>query len=222
MAQLLVDIVCKARAVKGAGAGSAGAVAAAQQALGHGHGGSAQGAGPLIIRANQSDVLGGHVAGLDLIPAVAGIGHNVHQAAALEGGHLVICSGRAGADIEHAGGNQAPLLLGLGALGGGDDGAVRQGDGEPLGGHIAGLSLVADLVPAVAGVLLHGNLGALGGLGQNGAVGARPAAHAQGIGGDGGAADGGERHASAHGEDNPGCGHGLDRLHFQIHWYDPH
>ena len=41
--------------------------------------------------------LGGDIAGLDLVPAVAQIRHDIHHGARLEGGHLLITSARAGA-----------------------------------------------------------------------------------------------------------------------------
>ena len=221
VAQLLVNVVHQAGAVEGIGAGPAGHIPLAQQALGHSGGRSAQLAGTRVIGAHQNYVLSGHVAGLDLIPAVAGIGHDVHHGAGLQGSHFIICSSGTGADIEHAGGDEAPLLLRLGALRGGDDCAVLQGDGEPSAGHIAGLASVGHLIPAVPGVLLHGDLGALGGLGDGGGAGAGLAAQAQAVGGDSGGSDRSERHAGTHRQGKTGGGQRPERLKFEIHWKLP-
>ena len=112
MAQLLINVVHQTGAVEGAGAAPAGDVPAAQQALGHGRRGGPQLAGALKISAHQGDVLGGYIAGLHLIPAVAQIGHNVHHHARLQRPHLFAVGAGLGPDVEHIGGNQPPLLLG--------------------------------------------------------------------------------------------------------------
>ena len=224
MAQLLINVVHQTGAVEGAGAAPAGDIPAAQQALGHSRRGGPQLAGALKISAHQGDVLGGYIAGLHLIPAVAQIGHDVHHHARLQRPHLFAVGAGLGPDVEHIGGNQPPLLLGLLGQGGGrrlDNRAVGQGDLQPLAGHVPLRVTVCNLIPAVPCVLLYGDLGALGSHGQGFGAGAGLTAQTQVVGGDGGGADRGKRHAGACGKNKPGGGQGPDQLHFEIHWNLP-
>ena len=233
MAQLLIYVVHKPGTVEAAGAAPAGDIPATQQALGHGRSGSAQFAGTLKIGTHQGDVLGRHVAAVNLIPTVAQVGQDVHHHARLQGTHLLALGAGLPPDVKHICGDQTPLLLRLLRQGGGlglNHSAVGQSNPQPLTEHVAHLAAVCNLIPAITHIFFHGDLGALGRHVQGLGIRARLAAQTQAVGGDGGAADGGKRYTGAHGKGKADGGQKPDQLHFEIHgtlppqyflWYRP-
>ena len=159
--------------------------------------------------------LSGHVAGVagagDLIPAVAAVllddqsGALVHQTLA------GVASAGARADMEGVGGDGALTHHSL---------AAGEGHIQPVGGHVAHLIAVRDLVPAVQ-LLQEGDDAVVGGQGENAGVGVGLAAQAQGICRHGTGANGSHGNAGGHDQCKAGDGGDLDQSLLTVHGFQP-
>ena len=98
--------------------------------------------------------------------------------------------------------------------------AAGEGHVQPVGGHVAHLIAVRDLVPAVQ-LLQEGDDAVVGGQSENAGVGVGLAAQAQGICRHGTGANGSHGNAGGHDQCKAGDGGDLDQSLLTVHGFQP-
>ena len=218
VAELGVDVLGEAGAVKAAGAVAAQDVGGAQILLGQGHnllpqGGGGAGGG----LGGDGDVIAADVTGAagvcNLVPALVDA-LQLQDSAAGDGAQGV--KGGAGAR-PHVQGGAVGVHLAIAQVGVGLGGHV-----QVLAGHVAFHGVVIDLVPAILGLLQHHYVGAAGSGGQDLALGGGSGAEPKRVGRDGaGTQGGGGGTDGAQGGENGAQQGDAQQARRLYHWYDP-